>query len=339
MTAHQRLSNTPVKWLPEARSYNLSSLESARDFVESMYVPHTLNVLTPGGEVNLTVRSAWAGDTGLIYMDYKERVQISPEPLDGFVLVQIPLAGEANMRIGKRVIGSSPGLATLPSAKQPSVMQWGRNNPHLCIYIDQDKLNQIAASLYGISQMDQDVHLGSSIDLRSNEGARFLASLEAFHWDIGGTGNFTQMARLSEEALIGRLLLSTRNSISTALSAWDTAPSKTVKKKPSLAMDFKDLIDKHYHEDVSIGDFAERLSVSIRTLQGATAKEFGLSPRTILLHRRLEASRDMLIDPEYRKTPISEIALASGFNHLGRFASAYRRHYNELPSQSRENSS
>lgn len=338
MNAHQQFPNTPAKWLPEAPSHNFSTLESARDFVESMYVPHSLSVLTPGGEVNLTVRSAWTGHTGLIYMDYKERVQICPEPLEGFVLVQIPLAGEANMRIGKRTIGSSPARATLPSGKQPSVMQWGRNNPHLCIYIDQVKLNHVATSLYGITQMDQDVHLGSSIDLRSNEGARFLGALEAFHWDVGGTGNFTQMARLSEEALIGRLLLSTRNSISTALSAWDTTPSETVKKKSSLAMDFRDLIDKHYHEDVSISDFAVRLSVSIRTLQAATAKEFDLSPRTILLHRRLEASRDMLIDPEFRQTPISEVALASGFNHLGRFASAYRRHYNELPSHTRENS-
>lgn len=326
----------PLEWLPQTVSSNLSSLDAAQGFVEGMYVPHALNVLTPGGEVNLTVRSAWTEHTGLIYMDYGERVQISPEPLEGFVLVQIPLAGSATLRVGSRVIDSSPALATLPSSKEPSVMQWGKNNPHLCVYVEQEKLNDVASILYGVSQVEKDVRLGSSIDLRSTEGMGFLAALEAFHDDLNTTVNATQMVRLSEEALLGRLLLSTRNSIGVSLGAWDTTFAVKSKNASPLASEYRDLVDQHYSEDVSIGDFAERLSVSIRTLQAATAKEFGLTPRMILLHKRLEASREMLLAPEHAHTPVSEVALACGFNHLGRFASSYRLYFTELPRETRQ---
>lgn len=336
MVVQHHKSKLPLKWLPGADSYNFPSVDSAQEFVANMYVPHSLNVLSPSGKVNLTVRSAWAGNTGLIYMDYGERVQISPEPLDGFILVQIPLSGSATMRIGNRVIESSPAIATLPSSKETSVMQWGKSNPHLCLYISQEKINHVARTLYGLDHIEDKVQLGASIDLRSPEGANFLLALESFHGDLEPAESFSQMVRLSEEAMLGRLLLSTKNSIGTSLGAWDTALSHGPKKASPLASHFSDLVDQHYHEDVTIGDFAERLSISIRTLQAATAKEFGLSPRQILLRRRLEASREMLIDPKYRQTPISEIALTSGFNHLGRFASAYRSYYNELPSQSRD---
>jgi len=331
-----RHSKGPSEWLPQAVSSNLASLDAAQGFVEGMYVPHALNVLTPGGEVNLTVRSAWTEYTGLIYMDYGERVQISPEPLEGFVLVQIPISGAASLRVGSRVIDSTPALATLPSSKEPSVMQWGKNNPHLCLYVEQQKLNEVASILYGVSEVEKDVRLGSSIDLRSNEGMGFLAALEAFHDDLDTTANPTQMVRLSEEALLGRLLLTTRNSIGISLGVWDTTFAVKSRKASPLASEYRDLVDQHFNEDVSIGDFAERLSVSIRTLQAATAKEFGLTPRMILLHKRLEASREMLLDPAHAHTPVSDIALACGFNHLGRFASSYRLYFHELPSETRQ---
>lgn len=325
-----------LKWLPLAESKTISTVEEAQAFVGNLFVPHQLDVLSRGGRLNLKVRAVWSGSTGLIFMDYGDRVQISPEPLTGFVLVQVPLEGAAQLKIGHKTIESTPGRASLPSSQEPSVMQWGKKTPHLCLYVRQDQLNKVASSLYGVPELGQDVQLGSAIDLRTETGQRFLAALRDFHDDLQSYGNVARMHRLSHENLLGRLLLAAPNSLSQSLDVWPADGPVRREQSSMLAHEFQALVDQHFHEDVAISDFAERLSVSIRTLQVATAAAFELTPSKILLRRRLEHSRELLLTSENSHRPVADIALASGFNHLGRFASAYKRYFGELPRQTRQ---
>ncbi|RJN32449.1 AraC family transcriptional regulator [Nesterenkonia natronophila] len=336
MEEPDRTRHAGRKWLPLAESKTISTVEEAQAFVSNLFVPHQLELLSRGAELNLKLRAVWSGSTGLIFMDYGDRVRISPEPLTGFVLVQVPLEGAAQLKIGHKTIESTPGKASLPSCQEPSVMQWSKKTPHLCLYVRQDQINRVASSLYGVPELAQDVQLGSAIDLRTEPGQRFLAALRDFHDDLQSHGNVTGMHRLSQENLLGRLLLAAPNSLSQSLDVWPADGPVRNEQSSRLAHDFEALVDHHFHEDVAISDFAERLSVSIRTLQVATAAAFDLTPSKVLLRRRLEHSRKLLSTSENSHRPVADIALASGFNHLGRFASAYKQYFGELPRQTRQ---
>ncbi len=323
-------------WLPRAQETVIENVEQAQEYVAEMFVPHRLEVLSPRQDLQLVTKTSWYGDTGLIVMDYNTHVQITPEPLSGFVLVQIPLAGAATLRVGGCKVESSPSTASIPAQDAVSVMQWYARTPHLCVYVKQERVDRIAAELYGVENVER-IRLNPSLDLRTVEGQRFKQAILEFHQDLQGTGGLARLARLSEESLVGRMLAASVNSLSQALDVWPAVerPPATAKRR-TLAHEFAELIDKHYAEDVSISDFAERLNVSMRALQLSVAAEFETTPSGLLLTTRLEKVHALLQHPMYRQVSIGDLALKCGFSHQGRFSAAYKRHYGQTPSQTRQ---
>lgn len=85
---------------------------------------------------------------------------------------------------------------------------------------------------------------------------------------------------------------------------------------------------------VTVGEMAAQLGVSVRGLQYAFQRVRGAGPRTVLGRLRLERARQRLADPHDDGT-VTEVALACGVAHFGRFAAAYAARYGELPSDTR----
>ncbi|MGC2655752.1 MAG: helix-turn-helix domain-containing protein, partial [Mycobacterium sp.] len=56
-------------------------------------------------------------------------------------------------------------------------------------------------------------------------------------------------------------------------------------------------------------------------------------PVTHLRNVRLDSARRMLTQPS-DGTSVTNVALAAGFSHLGRFSREYSRRFGELPSES-----
>jgi AraC-like DNA-binding protein len=82
----------------------------------------------------------------------------------------------------------------------------------------------------------------------------------------------------------------------------------------------------------SVGRLAESVGLSPRTLYRAVRREAGLSPMSLLRRTRLARARAALHAPHPEAT-VTRVALDCGFTHLGRFSSAYKRRFGELPSQ------
>jgi AraC-like DNA-binding protein len=91
-------------------------------------------------------------------------------------------------------------------------------------------------------------------------------------------------------------------------------------------------IERHLGEQITLGDIAEAAGRSARTVDAGFRSCLGVSPMTYVRNLRLESVRAALLTTG---EAISTIALDAGFTHLGRFASAYRARYGELPSQTR----
>lgn len=83
-----------------------------------------------------------------------------------------------------------------------------------------------------------------------------------------------------------------------------------------------------------IAEVAGACGVSNRTLEHAFKVELGMTPLQVLTTFRLEDARAMLLDRNC-DYGVTDVALASGFRHLGRFSRIYRNHFGETPSITR----
>jgi AraC-like DNA-binding protein len=84
-------------------------------------------------------------------------------------------------------------------------------------------------------------------------------------------------------------------------------------------------------EPIDIPGLARETGVSLRTLQEGFKDLHGRSPTAYLRQIRLELAHERLRDPAATAT-VTDVALACGFSHLGRFAGAYREHFGLPPS-------
>jgi transcriptional regulator GlxA family with amidase domain len=93
-----------------------------------------------------------------------------------------------------------------------------------------------------------------------------------------------------------------------------------------------ELMERDPAEPLDLAALAKHSGVSVRTLQEGFLELHGRSPTAHLRRLRLERAHERLCRPT-PDTTVTDVALASGFTHLGRFAEAYRRHFGQPPSQ------
>lgn len=86
---------------------------------------------------------------------------------------------------------------------------------------------------------------------------------------------------------------------------------------------------------IAVSDLIEKTHVSERTLRAGFLDRFGHSPKAHLTVLRLNAARSLLMGSAGNELSVRDVATKSGFWHLGRFAASYRRHFGELPSETR----
>jgi AraC-like DNA-binding protein len=92
-------------------------------------------------------------------------------------------------------------------------------------------------------------------------------------------------------------------------------------------------IHEHFAEPVTLLDIAREAGVPTRTLLDHFRRFRNTSPIRLLHDVRLERARSLLLRQSSDRT-VSEIAVQSGFGHLGRFAKEYFVRFGEYPSQS-----
>lgn len=91
-------------------------------------------------------------------------------------------------------------------------------------------------------------------------------------------------------------------------------------------------IEAHLDEELSPRQLAAQAHLSERALFSLFQREVGCAPLEFVRQLRLERVRQMLLDPQASARSVTEVALAHGFLHLGRFAQQYRTRFGETPS-------
>jgi AraC family transcriptional regulator of adaptative response / DNA-3-methyladenine glycosylase II len=86
-------------------------------------------------------------------------------------------------------------------------------------------------------------------------------------------------------------------------------------------------------DDLSVNTLADRLSISERWLRELFQREIGVAPLRLLLEKKLSLARNLL---DHSGQSITNIAFSSGFNSIRRFNDAFKKRFDQAPSDIRK---
>lgn len=321
--AHRVLDTLPTLRTPDP-------LE-AQERISRLFCEHTLRPLSTRGTVKLNLRST-GGGFGVHLLDYGTAVRIDPGPLTSFYMVQLPLSGRAHMRCSDASIESTPTVASIPPIDQDFSMTWQQGTPQLIVTAPRAALARAATSLYGTGP-DEPPPMAHAMNVDTPRGQSFIRAVFEYHDLVNDPlSTPTPYARqLQEETVLARWLLAAETNAVPEPPPRDSSADEA--RCSSLTTAFAHLLQVHSGEDLGVGDLAEALGVSIRTLQAALAADLGSTPSQLLREARLRRAHELLLAADARTESVAAIAQDCGFGHLGRFSQSYRQHFGFSPSQ------
>ena len=84
------------------------------------------------------------------------------------------------------------------------------------------------------------------------------------------------------------------------------------------------LMEQHIDAPLRVAQIAERLSLSVRTLENLFRNTLDVSPGLYYRRLRLQTARRLVVDT---RLPLREIALRTGFNSLPAFSRLFKDYY------------
>lgn len=99
---------------------------------------------------------------------------------------------------------------------------------------------------------------------------------------------------------------------------------------PCLISAAEQLFRERARSTATVADVARELGVSIRSLQAGFRESRQITPTAFLRQIRLEAAHRSLTQGA-PSTSVTDVALESGFTHVGRFCAAYKAAFGETP--------
>ena len=271
-------------------------------------------------------------------LHYGAAVEVQPEPLREFVLVQMPLQGRADIADQRGHVGLSPRTAGIVSPNHPVRLRWEAGCEQLLIKIPLASLREVARSGLNLPERvlsSERFEFAPRLDLESDTGRAWSNLVDGLLRSVPlqGASNFHARWRrqLEESAML--FLLAHQPS---GLSAFVAGPGEldgTTAAAPSQRADPLDRLQAYIAQrlcaPVSLLDLSRAAGIGVRSLHSLCRERLHAPPMTVLRQARLDAVRRQLLRGG---RAVTEVAQAHGFEHLGRFSAYYRARFGELPS-------
>lgn len=104
---------------------------------------------------------------------------------------------------------------------------------------------------------------------------------------------------------------------------------KLAPSKRSLSARIIDLMERHLDFPLAPDDMANRLQISVRSLERYCRRHFRETPMQLYLLIRLQAARNFLF---YEDMNLKDISIACGFSYPSVFSRAFKDHFGQTPS-------
>lgn len=272
----------------------------------------------------------------LNYLSYGAEVQITPEELRDFYLVQLPLAGGAEVTNGAAAVASRPRLGTVLNPDRRSRMTWHADCRMLLLQISREALHHAAERAAGMA-LPEAVVFDTAVPLEAGglrDWARQFAACVAATSRQQGFGAWAvlQQQVIEEQLMLGFLGHQGSNIRHLLDRPAPRAGSAQVRRAQAF-------IHAHLAEPLSLPGIAAAAGCSLRSLQTGFRAHFGLSPMQYLRDRRLDMAHYLLMSRrpgdgprDHADCSVGGIAHDCGFAHMGRFSQLYRTRFGQPPS-------
>jgi AraC-like DNA-binding protein len=265
-------------------------------------------------------------------LHYGAEVEVRPEPLREFVLVQMPLRGRADIGGERGRVGVSPRMAAIVSPNHPVRLRWEAGCEQLLIKIPLAALRDVARAAWSLPERmlgAERFEFAPEFDLETDTGRAWTGLVEGLIRCVPEPGaaqlEATWRRHLEENAMLF-LLAHQSNGVATPL-----APRGDPGLPGGDPLDrLLAYVAERLAAPVSLLDLARAAGLGVRSLHTLCRERLDASPMTVLRQARLDAARCQLLQGDQT---ITEVAYAHGFEHLGRFSAYYRQRFGELPSE------
>ncbi|AER57562.1 AraC family regulatory protein [Pseudoxanthomonas spadix BD-a59] len=306
-----KLNPTPV--LRTHRLFDSADVDETRERISGIMQPHRL---TP----------AWQAGPFRAHMDFVRldrigfgtigfgAMEVETQSLADYHLLIFCLRGRAQAVLprGEVAIEQTRGVALNPGDRL--LVRFSEDSEQFVVRIDRRLLHPGKGGY----------RLRSAIDVGRPEMGPFFRQVQSLLADPDMVALARSDPRLALDCERFLVSLLTRGQGDVASRAPSLAPGAV-----RLAESY---IEAHLHESITLDDIAKSVGVPVRTLQESFRRFRGSSPTQALREFRLDAVRKRLLSGEGERG-ISMVAMDCGFNHLGRFAAAYRARFLERPSE------
>jgi AraC-like DNA-binding protein len=326
----------------QALVFSSRDFDAVRAGVARIFKPHLLRLHGASAALQARMYHLRQGDTSVNRLEYGAEVEIDPDRLDDFFLVQIPVAGHAAIACGNRRFDSTPQAASLVSPTLPLHMRWHAGNAQVCVRFERRMVEAHCAAHLGHA-LEAPLEFEPELRLDTAAGRYFLRLVQLFAEEMTAAGGLDggrparrdgnhplaneRVAEHFSAALLNALVYGQASNISAALNRAEVTPA------PHFVRRVEDYIRHHYAETLTIETLARIGGVSARTLFSGFRDFRHVTPMAYLKTIRLEKAHAALRAGEADDTAdVTKVALDAGFSHLGRFAQAYRARFGELPS-------
>ncbi|MEW2398254.1 AraC family transcriptional regulator [Streptomyces sp. NPDC046862] len=324
------MSSSEVLPLRRHERFHTAEADEARAEVGRAFCPHDLRVVGNPTRFDARMHGITFAETGLYYLDYGADVMITPGALEDFYLVQIPLAGAAEIACGREQIVSRPRLASVPDPTEHLAMRWHAGNPQLIVWVRRAAMEDHLGKLLG-RQPRMPLRFDLGMDLTTPAARSWLGIVDMLRREVDNPAGMLGrplMVRQLEYLLTSQLLLAQPHNFSTALHG-----EEEPRVAPPAVRRAMEIIEGHAAEPLTVEDVAEAVGVSVRSLQEGFRRHVGTTPVSYLREVRLDRVRAELKAALPGTLTVTDVAYRWGFFHPGRFAIAYRERFGEHPSQ------
>lgn len=317
----------PIRHGPNASSSDWDEIQS---FCRDVYMPYDVRPLEKHAKPDATMISAKAGGVTLTRFSYGTGIFLNNfDPEAGNILVLNTLRGALNHSADGGTMATGAGESFVVDCSRADY--WLEGDPdhmQLNLTIPHELMEQTAERWFGFVPGDSlwtsRVKIGGA---QTAWGSLLDYAVRALTRS-GTVGQDAVLARHIEEILCIELLRQW------AASAGIKLESGARSAAPRYVRQAEAIMEAEAREAPTIGEIAQRVGVSARTLSGGFQQFRGISPREFLAARRLEGFRRDLEQADGAKT-VTDIATRWGYSNFGALAGRYRDRYGELPSQTR----
>jgi len=316
--------------LDRFRCFETADVDEARYVVGRNFCSHRLERCSSRDRFDARQNRIAGNRVSLNYVRYGADVTIEPGELSDFYLIQIPIAGRAEVTNGRHSVLSTPAVATILNPDWETRMRWHSGCEKLLLQVDRSYLHEVAAEMSGLPVGP--VRFRPRLDLEEPAAAAWVRRLRALFAAADDGIVFAEPGsshqRRLEEALLLSLLESQPSTISPLLAQTETGASSAILKRAVT------MINDRFNDDIGLGDICAEARATPRNLQLLFKREYGMGPIQYLHRLRLNYARHLLLGAG-RNLSIADIAECSGHRHLGRFSAAYKQRFGETPRETR----